>query len=207
MGQAWAARDVMYYRVNRVDKRSAANSAQCGAENGAVRVCGPSLQSCFRYFHSAWLSPHHFMRDRETAVNEHEAAAAQLDAERTEHMAQLEDLKDQVREKERQLQEIAEQVLYLPNREEKVELLKHLAFGKEAGPALLTKVDKEVLTIWGEADNIFPLEQAERIKDMTYQHDFKVTSYHIRETLFHLDSTTFADCDARVSNWILSSCF
>lgn len=36
------------------------------------------------------------------------------------------------------------QVLYLPNREEKVELLKHLAFGKEAGPALLTKVDKVV---------------------------------------------------------------
>ncbi|CAM6096094.1 unnamed protein product [Calypogeia fissa] len=56
-------------------------------------------------------------------------------------------------------------VLYLPNREEKVELLEHLAFGKEAGPALLTKVDKEVLIIWGEADNIFPLEQAERIKE------------------------------------------
>ncbi|CAM6100456.1 unnamed protein product [Calypogeia fissa] len=48
-------------------------------------------------------------RDRDTAVNEHQAAAAQLDAERTEHMAQLEGLKDQVREKERQLQEIEEQ--------------------------------------------------------------------------------------------------
>ena len=56
-------------------------------------------------------------------------------------------------------------VLCLPNRDRKVELLNNLAFGKEAGPALLTRVEKEVLIIWGENDKVFPLDQAALIKD------------------------------------------
>lgn len=53
-------------------------------------------------------------REHESAVAEHKAAAAQLDAERSDFLAQVEHLKEQVHDKERHAQEIEEQVLTSP---------------------------------------------------------------------------------------------
>lgn len=49
-------------------------------------------------------------RERESTIAEHKAAAAQLDAERSDFVAQLEHLKEQVHEKDRHMQEVEEQV-------------------------------------------------------------------------------------------------
>ncbi|KAL3695753.1 hypothetical protein R1sor_009829 [Riccia sorocarpa] len=56
-------------------------------------------------------------------------------------------------------------VVHNPNRKEKRELLEALVIGKEAAPSLMTKVDKDVLIIWGDNDTIFLPFQAQRIKD------------------------------------------
>ncbi|BBN01242.1 hypothetical protein MPTK1_2g05870 [Marchantia polymorpha subsp. ruderalis] len=48
-------------------------------------------------------------RERDSAVSEHKAAASQFDAERAELMTQLETMKEQIREKDRLLQEAEEQ--------------------------------------------------------------------------------------------------
>ncbi|KAL2642354.1 hypothetical protein R1flu_009941 [Riccia fluitans] len=52
-----------------------------------------------------------------------------------------------------------------PYRKEKTELLEALVIGKESAPSLMTKVDKDVLIVWGENDTIFLPQQAQRIKD------------------------------------------
>lgn len=49
-------------------------------------------------------------RERDAAVTEQKAAAARLDAERSEFVTQLEHLKEQVQEKEQRMQEVEEQV-------------------------------------------------------------------------------------------------
>ncbi|CAK9313211.1 unnamed protein product [Citrullus colocynthis] len=55
--------------------------------------------------------------------------------------------------------------LYLENREEKIELLKSLTLGRE-DTINLSPLFQEVLIIWGDHDQLFPLEMAKELKEI-----------------------------------------
>ncbi|XP_024531929.1 uncharacterized protein LOC112346663 isoform X2 [Selaginella moellendorffii] len=54
-------------------------------------------------------------RERDNALAENKSNTAQLDAERADHHAEVESLKEQIRDKERRLQELEEQDILFPN--------------------------------------------------------------------------------------------
>ncbi|KAA0064703.1 hypothetical protein IC582_005944 [Cucumis melo] len=53
--------------------------------------------------------------------------------------------------------------LYMENREQKIELLKSLTLGREDS-INLSPLSQEVLIIWGDHDQLFPLEMAKELK-------------------------------------------
>ncbi|KAH6761386.1 alpha/beta-Hydrolases superfamily protein [Perilla frutescens var. frutescens] len=55
--------------------------------------------------------------------------------------------------------------LYSENRKEKLELLKELTIGKDE-TVNLSPLSQEVLIVWGENDQIFPLEKTEELKKL-----------------------------------------
>ncbi|XP_068314592.1 uncharacterized protein [Pyrus communis] len=58
------------------------------------------------------------------------------------------------------------QKLYSDKRKEKMELLKGLTLGREDTPNISPLPNKEVLIVWGEKDQIFPLEMATELKEL-----------------------------------------
>ncbi|CAI9096703.1 OLC1v1032904C1 [Oldenlandia corymbosa var. corymbosa] len=56
------------------------------------------------------------------------------------------------------------QKLYGKNRKEKLELLKGLTLGRDDSPQI-TPLKQEVLIVWGQNDQIFPLEKAKQLKE------------------------------------------
>ncbi|PWA92603.1 alpha/beta-Hydrolases superfamily protein [Artemisia annua] len=55
--------------------------------------------------------------------------------------------------------------LYRKNRKEKLELLEGLTLGKNDNPNI-SPLHQEVLIIWGDQDNIFPVDMAKELKEM-----------------------------------------
>ncbi|KAK9274315.1 hypothetical protein L1049_019129 [Liquidambar formosana] len=55
--------------------------------------------------------------------------------------------------------------LYFENREEKIELLKGLTIGRDDTPNI-SPLQQEVLLVWGDHDNIFPLKKATELKEL-----------------------------------------
>ncbi|XP_022131781.1 uncharacterized protein LOC111004859 [Momordica charantia] len=55
--------------------------------------------------------------------------------------------------------------LYMENREEKIELLKSLTIGRE-DTLNLSPLSEEVLIIWGDHDQLFPLQMAKELKEI-----------------------------------------
>lgn len=56
--------------------------------------------------------------------------------------------------------------LYSDKRKEKMELLKGLTLGREDTPNISPLPNKEVLIVWGEKDQIFPLEMATELNEL-----------------------------------------
>lgn len=55
--------------------------------------------------------------------------------------------------------------LYAENRKEKLELLRGLVLGQHDTPKI-SPLQQEALIIWGDQDNIFPLDMAKELKEM-----------------------------------------
>ncbi|OWM84089.1 hypothetical protein CDL15_Pgr009336 [Punica granatum] len=55
--------------------------------------------------------------------------------------------------------------LYSENRKEKMELLKGVTLGKDDNPHI-SRLQQEVLLLWGEHDQLFPLEMATELKQL-----------------------------------------
>ncbi|PQP99251.1 pimeloyl-[acyl-carrier protein] methyl ester esterase-like [Prunus yedoensis var. nudiflora] len=58
------------------------------------------------------------------------------------------------------------QKLYSDKRKEKMELLKGLTLGRDDTTNLSPLPNKEVLIVWGDKDQIFPLEMATELKEL-----------------------------------------
>lgn len=58
------------------------------------------------------------------------------------------------------------QNLYAKNRKEKLELLKGVTLGRSENATLITPLQQDVLIVWGDQDQIFPLKMAHELKEL-----------------------------------------